>query len=123
MKQYALTLNLVDDRDKIEQYKAYHRAVWPEVQECLRVVGIVNMDIYLLGRRLFMMLQAHDAFDPTRDFPRLSTLHPRYKEWQEIMDGYQERVPEAGDGEHWAVMEQVFALTPETRAPRWASPR
>lgn len=115
MKQYALTLNLVDDRDKIEQYKAYHRAVWPEVQECLKAVGIINMDIYLLGRRLFMLLHAHDAFDPVRDFPRLSTLHPRYKEWQEIMDGFQQRVPEAGDGEHWAVMEQVFALSSASR--------
>jgi len=111
VKEYALTINLVNDPGKIEQYRTYHRHVWPEVRECLKAAGIINMDIYLLGRRLFMLLHARDEFDPDRDFDTLLTLHPRYKEWQDTMDTFQERVPEAKDGEHWAVMEQVFRLS------------
>ena len=71
MKEYALTINLKDDSEKIEQYKAYHRAIWPEVLDCLKKVGITKMDIYLLGRRMFMIMEATDEFEPERDFERL----------------------------------------------------
>jgi L-rhamnose mutarotase len=109
MKEFALTINLQDDPDKIEQYKAYHRNVWPEVLQALKAVGITKMDIYLLGRRMFMLMEAVDEFDPARDFKRLEET-PRYREWQELMNTFQERVPEAKPGEHWAAMEKVFAL-------------
>ena len=39
MKEYALTINLKDDPDLIEQYKVYHRNVWPEVLAGLKVRG------------------------------------------------------------------------------------
>lgn len=110
MKEYALTLNLRNDPDVIEQYKAHHRTVWPEVLACLRTIGIAKMSIYLLGRRLFMVIEAPDEFDPERDFKRLDTLHPRYAEWQRLMDRFQEKVPEARPDEHWAAMERVFHL-------------
>ena len=111
MQEFVLTINLVDDQAKIEEYKAYHREVWPEVRACLLEVGIQQMDIYLLGRRLMMVVRAGDDFDLARDFGRLPNLHPRYREWQALMDTYQERVPEAAPGEHWAMMERVFRLT------------
>lgn len=110
LKTYALTINLIDDPEKIERYRAYHRDVWPEVAGCLKAVGIAKMDIYLLGRRLFMVIQTEEGFDLERDFGRLPSLHPRYAEWQALMDGFQERVPEARAGEHWALMERIFHL-------------
>jgi L-rhamnose mutarotase len=109
MKEYALTINLKDDPDKIEQYKAYHRAVWPEVLQSLKAIGITKMQIYLLGRRMFMLMEAADTFEPARDFKQLED-NPRYREWQELMNTFQERVPEAKAGEHWAAMEKVFEL-------------
>ena len=111
MKEYAMTINLKDDPEKIEQYKAYHRQVWPEVLSCLKAVGITRMNIYLLGRRMFMIMETVDTFEPERDFSRLEEMHPRYKEWQALMNTFQERVPEAGEGEHWAMMEKVFELS------------
>ena len=110
MKQYALTINLVNDPEKIEQYKDYHRNVWPEVQECLKAVGIVKMDIFLLGRRMFMIIETPDTFELERDFGRLPDLNPRYSEWQTQMDVFQEKVPEAKAGEQWALMERVYHL-------------
>lgn len=110
MQTFVLTLNLKDDPALIEQYKAYHRAVWPEVLTCIKSVGITKMEIYLLGRRLCMRLEAPDGFDPQTGFQQLDALHPRYAEWQQLMDTLQERVPEAGPNEHWALMERIFAL-------------
>ena len=111
MQEFALTINLVDDRAQIEEYKEYHRRVWPEVVAALRSVGIQDMKIFLLGRRMFMLMQAADHFQPARDFARLEQSSPRYNEWQRTMDAFQERVPEAQPGEHWAAMEKVFDLS------------
>ncbi len=59
---------------------------------------------------MFMIRQAVDEFEPERDFKRLDDMPPRYKAWQELMDTFPERVPEAKEGEHWAEMEKVFDL-------------
>ena len=110
MPRFGLCLNLKDDPDIIEQYKAYHRDVWPEVLDSLREVGITQMDIYLLGNRLFMAIETVDDFDPAHDFPRHLEMHPRCREWDVLMRNFQERVPEAKPDEWWATMEQVFEL-------------
>ena len=110
MKEFALTINLKDDPQLIEEYKAYHRDVWPEVLECITSIGITKMNIYLLGRRMVMVMEAPDDFDPATGFAQLDGMNPRYEEWQRLMDGYQERVPEAKENEHWALMERVFEL-------------
>ena len=49
MKSYAMALDLRDDAEVIEQYKEYHRAVWDEVLEGLRSIGISKMKIFLRG--------------------------------------------------------------------------
>ncbi|MCZ6680487.1 MAG: L-rhamnose mutarotase [Candidatus Poribacteria bacterium] len=110
MKHFGLTLNLKADPDIIEQYKAYHRDVWPEVLASLKTIGITKMNIYLLGRRLFMAMETVDEFDVERDFPRYLEQHPRCREWDELMRTYQEPVPEAKPDEWWALMELAFEL-------------
>ena len=110
MKRLALTVNLKEDPEVIEAYKAYHANAWPEVVDALQAVGIDQMKIWLLGRRLFMLAEVHDDFDPEVDFPRYLTLDERCKEWEDLMTTFQESVPEAAEGEKWAMMEEVFSL-------------
>ena len=110
MKHFGMTLNLKDDPDIIEKYKAYHRNAWPEVVTSLREIGITRMNIYLLGRRLFMAMETIDEFDMARDFPRYLERHPRCQEWDQLMRTFQEPVSEAKSGEWWALMEPVFEL-------------
>ena len=109
MQSYGFTLLLKDDADVIDRYKRYHREAWPEVIARLKEIGIIEMKIFLIGRRLFMYMEAVDGFDPDRDFPKLNEL-PRYREWDVLMSSMQERVPEAREGEWWAAMEEVFDL-------------
>ena len=110
MQTYGMTLMLKDDESIVERYKEYHRRAWPEVVERLREVGVVNMRIYLLGRRMFMYMEAVDGFDPQRDFHKLNDV-ARYREWDELMHTLQERAPEARPGDWWAPMEEVFDLS------------
>ena len=109
MKCYGLTICLKDDPELIERYKEYHRHPWPETIKGLVRVGITDMKIFLLGGRMFMYMTTTDDFDPAVDFPRYME-DPKAKEWDELMRTFQERAPEAKEGEWWALMEQVFDL-------------
>ena len=109
MQAFAQALDLKDDPEVIEQYKAYHREVWPEVIEGLRTIGITSMRIFLLGTHLFMYFEAPDDFDPARDFQRYAASE-RAQAWEKLMRGFQQRVPEAGEGDWWTPMEMVFDI-------------
>lgn len=110
MQRYGMTLQLVDDPAQVERYRDHHRRVWPEVTARLREVGIREMRIYLLGRRLFMYLEAVDGFEPERDFARINE-DPKSAEWDLLMRTMQAPVPEAREGEWWARMEPMFDLS------------
>ncbi len=110
MRRYVLTLDLKDDPAVIAQYKAHHRRVWPAVLRSLRRVGVRAMDIYLLGRRLVMVMDTRDAFDLRRSFAAHVASDPRCAEWEELMKTFQEPPPGARRGELWARMQRVFHL-------------
>ncbi len=109
MKTYARTLLLQDDPEKIAAYKRYHRAVWPEVLAQLRATGITGMQIYLRGRRMFMLMTTTDDYDPARGSGEYAA-HPKVQEWERLMRTLQERAPEASPDEWWAEMECVFDM-------------
>ena len=110
MKTYAQTLDLRDEPGVIDRYVEHHRAVWPEVERGLRGIGIAHMRIWRLGRRLFLLMETDDAFDPDRDFARYAEGDPRIREWQDLMASMQEPAPGAAPGELWASMELVYSL-------------
>ena len=116
MKAYGLTLNLKDDAQGIEPYKAYHREPWKQALDGLRAVGVEEMRIFLLGRHLFMYMETTDDFDPARDFARYVEDNPKAAEWDELMRTFQEPAADAAEGEWWAFMQPVFDL--EEHLPR-----
>ena len=110
MKAFGFTLNLKDDPDLIATYKEHHRNPWPEPLQGLGEGGVTDMKIFLLGRSMFMYMTTVDDFDAERDFAEYVEKNPRAAEWDELMRTLQEPVPEAKEGEWWALMEPVFDL-------------
>jgi len=111
-QRFCLTLDLQDDTVKIEEYKKCHHRehIWPEIPAGIRSVGIENMEIYLLGTRLFMIIEAGSRFNFERDMERLSSL-PRQKEWEEFVARFQRSSPGAKSKEKWKPMEKIFELS------------
>jgi L-rhamnose mutarotase len=110
--RHVLTVDLRDDPDAVAAYRAHHAKAWPEVVASLRVAGVREMDIYLLGRRLVMILDLPDELDvPTVVARHLASADPRVAEWERLMKALQERAPAAPDSEWWAAMEPVFRLS------------
>jgi L-rhamnose mutarotase len=105
----VLAVDLNGAASAIDAYKAHHRRVWPEVLASLRRAGIIGMDIFLLDRRLVMILETQDP-----DFRRCFAAHvassPRVAEWEALMRSLQTPPPGAPPGEWWTEMEPVFSL-------------
>lgn len=109
MKRYCQTLELVDNPAMIEKYLEAHRHVWPEIQAGIRSVGILDMQIYALGTRLFMICDTVDEFDWEKDNARLATLD-RQAEWEAYVAQFQGCDPDAPSTDKWHLMEKIFQL-------------
>jgi len=109
MKRYCLALDLKDDQALIQKYKEYHKEVWPEIISSISKSGIQEMEIYLTGNRLFMIIEAGDQFT-FENKARLDENNPKVKEWEQLMWKYQEALPFADPGEKWNLMDLIFKL-------------
>ena len=112
-KRYCLTLDLKDDPKLIAEYTQYHAPgkAWPEITKSIRDAGIENMEIYLLGTRMFMIMDASEnfSFEAKAEADR---HNPKVQEWEELMWRFQQPLPQAVDGEKWMLMQRIFTLEP-----------
>ena len=116
MTRHVLAVDLKDDPSVLEAYKAHHRRVWPEVLLSLRGAGLADLQIYMLGRRLVMLVDLQDGLDVRRAFATHVASHPRVAEWEALMKSMQQAPPGSAAGEWWAVMQPVFHLNEDARA-------
>jgi L-rhamnose mutarotase len=108
-RRYCLTLDLKDDPALIAEYKHYHEKIWPEITESIKSAGIENLEIYLLGTRMFMILEAGPEFSFEAK-ARADRANPKVQEWEELMWKFQKALPQAKPGEKWLLMERIFKL-------------
>jgi L-rhamnose mutarotase len=112
-RRYCLTLDLKNDPNLIAEYKRYHEEVWPEITQSIKESGIEDMEIYLLGTRMFMVMEVSETFSFEKK-AKADALNPRVQEWERLMWQFQQALPEAKPGEKWLRMEQVFKLESRT---------
>ena len=110
MKRVVQTIQIKDDPEIQRKYREYHDNAWPEVIESLREIGIDSLEIYLLGRRLVMVMETADDFDGEKQFAIHYNRSEKIREWEDMMKSFQEPVPESPGGDWWAPMERVFKM-------------
>ncbi len=110
-KRYCRTLDLRDDPQLIAEYRRRHSQgeIWPEIIEGNRAVGILEMEIYLQGTHLFMIVETPLDFDWDEAMAKLATL-PRQQEWEDYMSIFQQAEAGATSSEKWQPMERIFHL-------------
>ena len=109
MKRYCLTLDLKNDPKLIAEYCKYHEKIWPEITKSIKDSGIEDLEIYLLGTRMFMIMEVNDTFSFAAK-ARTDAENARVSEWVELMWRFQQSLPEARPGEKWMLMEKIFTL-------------
>ena len=109
MKKYCFALDLVDDAKLIEDYKIAHQKVWPEIIKSIKDAGIEDLEIYLVGNRLFMIMTVNESFSFEKKND-MDANNPTVQEWETLMWKYQQALPMAKEGEKWMLMEKIFQL-------------
>lgn len=71
--------------------------------------GILEMEIYIFGTRLVMIIDTPLGFDLDTALSRLATL-PRQQEWETYMSVFQECSADATSADKWQPMERMFHL-------------
>jgi L-rhamnose mutarotase len=61
-RRFCLTLDLKNDPALIAEYRKFHEKIWPEITESIKNSGILDMEIYLLGTRMFMIMEVDESF-------------------------------------------------------------
>ncbi len=110
-KRFVQTMELKDDCGLIEEYKKAHdkRHFWNEIEEGIKKVGILEMEIYILHNRLVMIVDAPIDFNWDEAMRKLATL-PRQEEWERHVAMFQDCVADATSDQKWQMMERMFYL-------------
>jgi len=95
-RRFCLTLDLKDDPELIAEYKRYHEKIWPEVTRSIKDSGIDDMEIYLLGTRMFMVMEVNESFSFEAK-TKADQLNPRVRNgndsWERFNNCYRKPSP------------------------------
>ena len=111
VKRYCQTLTLKDNPELIKAYRKAHskEEFWSEIKEGIKSVGILEMEIYILGSTLMMIVETPLDFDWDSAMEKLSHL-PRQAEWEDYVARFQQCAKGSSSDEKWKMMERMFYL-------------
>jgi L-rhamnose mutarotase len=110
-KRYCKVLKLQDNKELIKKYKEVHKPgkVWPEITRGIREVGILDMEIYIHGNYVFMIMDTVPDFNHDKAMKELA-LKPKQKEWEEYVSQFQRAGTKSDTPEKWELVERIFEL-------------
>jgi L-rhamnose mutarotase len=108
-RRFCMTLDLTDDPKLIAEYKRHHEKIWPEITRSIKDSGIEDMEIYLFGTRMFMIMEVNEAFSFEAK-AKADELSAIVQKWEKLMWSFQQALPQAKPGEKWLPMERIFKL-------------
>lgn len=111
IKRFVQTLTLNSNEEARREYIKWHSPEhnWKEIRNGIREVGIIEMEIYILGNTLVMIVDAPEDFDWGKAMARLTTL-PRQAEWEAFVSQFQGCNANATSDEKWQMMQRIFYL-------------
>jgi L-rhamnose mutarotase len=110
-RRFCFALDLKDDPALIAEYRKYHEKIWPEVTQSLKDSGIEDLEIYLVGTRMFMIMEVNESFSFERK-AKADQQNPKVQAWEQLMWRFQQALPDAEPDEKWRHMERIFKLEP-----------
>lgn len=111
VKRYCQTMELKDDSELIRRYREAHdkEHFWDVIKEGIKAAGILEMEIYILGNRLFMIVETPLDFDWDEGMRRMAE-QPRQQEWEAYVAQFQQCDAGATSDQKWQMMERMFHL-------------
>jgi L-rhamnose mutarotase len=109
MKRYGSVIGL--RKEKAEEYKTLHAAVWPEVLKMISACHIQNYSIYLQqledGRLYLFSYFEYTGRDFAADMAKMAA-DPVTQKWWSVCKPCQQPLATRAPEEWWANMDEVF---------------
>jgi L-rhamnose mutarotase len=110
--RFCFALDLENNPEAIAAYCHWHRPGGPPaaVTDAIRAAGIEELEIWLSGNRLFMILEAGPDYDAEKK-TQSDAANPAVREWERLMQTFQRMLPWATPGEWWTRADCVYTLS------------
>jgi L-rhamnose mutarotase len=109
MKRYGSVIEL--RREKAEEYKTLHAAVWPDVLKMIKACHLQNFTIYLRqledGRLYLFSHFEYTGNDFAGDMAKMAA-DPTIQKWWAVCKPCHQPLSNRAPDEWWAGMEEVF---------------
>ena len=117
-RRFCFALDLADDPELIERYKTWHAPGGPPaaVNRSIRAADIRELEIWLTGNRLFMIMEVGPGFDPAAK-AQADAADPDVQAWEKLMWEFQRPLPWAKPDEKWVAMDRIYALSEQPAEP------
>lgn len=111
VKRYCQILEIEDNPELIRKYRECHSEgnAWQEILDGIREVGILEMELYIVGNKVVMIVETDPDFDWDSAMSRLANL-PRQQEWEAFVAQFQGCDPAATSAGKWTLMDRMFYL-------------
>lgn len=110
MQRFCLALELRPNPALIEEYIEHHKAVPLEIRQSIRDAGVLDMQIYNTGNRLFMIMDTTDDFTLEAK-AKMDASNAKVLEWETLMGRFQQVDETANPTTRWQQLTKVFQLT------------
>ncbi|MEM1445200.1 MAG: L-rhamnose mutarotase [Planctomycetota bacterium] len=111
MKRYGSVIGL--NKERAKEYVELHAEVWPSVLDMIRACHFRNYSIYMRqlpdGNLYLFSYFEYVGDDFATDSAKMAA-DPETQRWWDICKPCQKQLPDAGEGEWWASMEEVFHI-------------
>ena len=109
MKRYGCVIEL--HKDKIDEYKKLHAAVWPGVLDMIKQCNIQNFSIYMRklpdGKYYLFNYFEYVGKDYEADMAKMAADAATQK-WWSVCKPCHKPLDDRAEGEWWAKMEELF---------------
>ncbi|MDE6340652.1 MAG: L-rhamnose mutarotase [Muribaculaceae bacterium] len=111
VKRYCQFIEITDCPDLIAKYRECHdkEHAWKEIIDGIRSVGILEMELYITGNKVVMIVETPVDFEWQAAMNKLSRL-PRQAEWESFVSAMQGCNETATSDEKWQLMDRMFYL-------------
>jgi L-rhamnose mutarotase len=110
-KRYFKTLTLADNPELIKEYKSLHskEKSWKIIRDGIRSVGILEMELFIYGTTVCMVMETAADFDLDSAMLKLAGL-PKQQEWENLVSAAQNSASGKTSADKWHLMERFFYL-------------
>lgn len=111
IEQHVFVVNIISDSVKLNEYLAYHRKVWPEVEAGFKAAGYRKIVLYRYGHLVVMTVDVPRGANLAEMGKKAEAVSPRCAEWNQLMGGYQQGVSGTPAGSTWVEVTPFYRFS------------